>query len=276
MQSRGGFADDFFGKRASLTVSGQLEAEIFATSLGPCYTFGPTFRAENSNTARHLAEFWMIEPEVPFCDLQQNMQLAETFIKSVLHDVLTDCREDMEFFNERIDQTVLGTLNHILSEDFARVSYTEAVEILSASGQAWEYPVAWGVNLQAEHERYLTEEHFRQPLIVFDYPRTIKPFYMYCNDDGKTVRAMDVLVPRVGEIIGGSQREDRLEVLDQRLAECGLPAEEYWWYRDLRSFGSVPHSGFGLGLERMLLLLTGMQNIRDVIPFPRTPRSAGF
>jgi asparaginyl-tRNA synthetase len=257
-------------------VSGQLEAEIFATSLGPCYTFGPTFRAENSNTPRHLAEFWMIEPEMPFYELADNMQLAEDFIKTLIRDALDECAEDMQFFNERIDNTVLATLRHILEHEFKRVSYTEAVEILTAAGRAWEFPVAWGHNLQAEHERFLTEEHFQQPIIVYDYPRTIKPFYMYCNDDGKTVRAMDVLVPRVGEIIGGSQREDRLDVLETRLAECGLDGAEYWWYLDLRRYGSVPHAGFGLGLERMLLLLTGMQNIRDVVPFPRTPKNAEF
>jgi asparaginyl-tRNA synthetase len=270
------YSHDFFGKRASLTVSGQLEAEIFATSLGPCYTFGPTFRAENSNTPRHLAEFWMIEPEMPFYELADNMQLAEDFIKTLIRDALDECAEDMQFFNERIDNTVLATLRHILEHEFKRVSYTEAVEILTAAGRAWEFPVAWGHNLQAEHERFLTEEHFQQPIIVYDYPRTIKPFYMYCNDDGKTVRAMDVLVPRVGEIIGGSQREDRLDVLETRLAECGLDGAEYWWYLDLRRYGSVPHAGFGLGLERMLLLLTGMQNIRDVVPFPRTPKNAEF
>ncbi|MBX3438687.1 MAG: asparagine--tRNA ligase [Planctomycetaceae bacterium] len=270
------FQNDFFGKRASLTVSGQLEAEIFATSLGPVYTFGPTFRAENSNTARHLAEFWMIEPEVPFCDLDGDMQLAEAFIKSIVQASLDECREDMEFFNERIDNTVLGTLQNILDHEFKRISYSEAVDIVTSTDRTWEYPVKWGDNLQAEHERFLTEEHFGQPIIVFDYPRTIKPFYMYCNDDGRTVRAMDVLVPRVGEIIGGSQREHRLETLDLRLRECGLDPADYWWYRDLRRYGSVPHSGFGLGLERMLLLLTGMQNIRDVIPFPRTPKHADF
>ncbi len=270
------YSHDFFGKRASLTVSGQLEAEIFATSLGPCYTFGPTFRAENSNTPRHLAEFWMIEPEMPFYELADNMQLTEDFIKTLIRDALDECAEDMQFFNERIDNTVLATLRHILEHEFKRVSYTEAVGILTSAGRAWEFPVAWGHNLQAEHERFLTEEHFKQPIIVYDYPRTIKPFYMYCNDDGKTVRAMDVLVPRVGEIIGGSQREDRLRVLETRLAECGLDPAEYWWYLDLRRYGSVPHAGFGLGLERMLLLLTGMQNIRDVVPFPRTPKNAEF
>ncbi len=270
------FDSDFFGKRASLTVSGQLEAEIYATSLGPVYTFGPTFRAENSNTARHLAEFWMIEPEVPFCDLTGNMQLAEDFIKTIVRDSLEHCADDMQFFNDRIEKTVLETLDHILEHEFKRVSYTEAIEIITATNRQWEYPVKWGDNLQAEHERFLTEEHFKQPMIVFDYPRSIKPFYMYCNDDGQTVRAMDVLVPRVGEIIGGSQREHRLDVLDLRLQECGLDPEEYWWYRDLRRYGTVPHAGFGLGLERMLLLLTGMQNIRDVIPFPRTPKHAEF
>ncbi|MGD9855258.1 MAG: asparagine--tRNA ligase [Planctomycetaceae bacterium] len=270
------FHNDFFGKRASLTVSGQLEAEIFATSLGPVYTFGPTFRAENSNTARHLAEFWMVEPEVPFCELDGNMQLAEDFIKSIIGTCLDKCRDDMQFFQERIEHTVLDTLQNILEHDFKRVSYSDAIEIVTAADRPWEYPVRWGDNLQAEHERFLTEEHFGQPIIVFDYPRSIKPFYMFCNDDEKTVRAMDVLVPRVGEIIGGSQREHRLDVLDLRLTECGLNPADYWWYRDLRRYGTVPHSGFGLGLERMLLLLTGMQNIRDVIPFPRTPKHAEF
>ena len=270
------FSHDFFGKRASLTVSGQLEGEIYASAVGPVYTFGPTFRAENSNTPRHLAEFWMIEPEVPFCELPDNMQLAEEFIKTIIRDALERCPEDMEFFNQRIDKTVLETANAILDHEFKRIPYTEAVEILLATDREWEYPVEWGANLQAEHERFLTEEHFRQPIIVYDYPRSIKPFYMYCNEDGKTVRAMDVLVPRVGEIIGGSQREHRLDVLESRLDECGLPRDDYWWYLDLRRFGSVPHAGFGLGLERMLLLLTGMQNIRDVIPFPRTPKSAEF
>lgn len=270
------FSHDFFGKRASLTVSGQLEAETYACAVGPVYTFGPTFRAENSNTTRHLAEFWMIEPEIPFFDLSDNMKLAEEYIKHLIHRCLDTCREDMEFFNERIDQTVLATLRNILDHEFKRIPYTEAVELLERSGKSWEYPVAWGHNLQAEHERWLTEEHFRQPIIVYDYPRSIKPFYMYCNDDGKTVRAMDVLVPGVGEIIGGSQREHRLEVLETRLTECGLDPADYWWYLDLRRYGTVPHSGFGLGLERMLLLVTGMQNIRDVIPFPRTPKNAEF
>ena len=276
LQTELDWSQDFFGKRASLTVSGQLEAEIFATSLGDCYTFGPTFRAENSNTTRHLAEFWMIEPEMPFYELTDNMQLAEDFIKSVIHDTLAACPEDMEFFNQRIDNTVLATLKNIADHEFLRVPYTEAIELLEKSGKNFEYPVAWGKDLQSEHERFLTEEHFKQPIILFDYPRTIKPFYMRCNDDGKTVRAMDVLVPRVGEIIGGSQREERYEVLVERMKECQLNPDDYWWYLDLRRYGSVPHSGFGLGLERLVQLVTGMTNIRDVIPFPRTPKNAEF
>lgn len=270
------YAEDFFGKHASLTVSGQLEGEIYATALGPIYTFGPTFRAENSHTTRHLAEFWMVEPEVPFCDLEGDMQLAEDFIKTIVQRCLDECAEDMKFFNDRIDKTVLETMDNIVSHDFKRITYTEAVELVVASGKKWEFPVEWGSNLQAEHEKWLTEEHFKQPIIVYDYPRSIKPFYMYCNDDGKTVRAMDVLVPGVGEIIGGSQREHRLDVLEKRFEECDLDPEEYWWYLDLRRYGTVEHAGFGLGLERMILLLTGMQNIRDVIPFPRTPNSAEF
>lgn len=270
------FANDFFGKRASLTVSGQLEGEIYATAVGPIYTFGPTFRAENSNTTRHLAEFWMVEPEMPFYTLTENMQLAEEFIKFIIQSCLDRCDADMKFFNDRIDNTVLETLQNILDHEFKRVTYTEAVELLQQSGKKWEYPVSWGANLQAEHERWLTEEHFKQPIIVYDYPRSLKPFYMYCNDDGKTVRAMDVLVPGVGEIIGGSQREHRLDMLEHRIQECGLDPEQYWWYLDLRRYGTVPHSGFGLGFERMMLLLTGMQNIRDVIPFPRTPGNAEF
>ncbi|MEZ5943105.1 MAG: asparagine--tRNA ligase [Planctomycetaceae bacterium] len=270
------YTQDFFARHAALTVSGQLEGEIYATAVGPIYTFGPTFRAENSHTTRHLSEFWMIEPEMPFYELSDNMQLAEEFIKFIIQSTLDRCGEDLQFFNDRIDNTVLETLNHILAHEFRRVSYTEAVDLLLQSNKEWEYPVEWGTNLQAEHERWLTEEHFKQPIIVYDYPRCIKPFYMYCNDDEKTVRAMDVLVPGVGEIIGGSQREDRLDVLTARMEEGGLKVEDYWWYTDLRRFGTVPHSGFGLGLERILLLLTGMQNIRDVIPFPRTPGHAGF
>jgi asparaginyl-tRNA synthetase len=270
------FGLDFFGKRASLTVSGQLEAEIFATSLGDCYTFGPTFRAENSNTTRHLAEFWMIEPEMPFYELPDNMRLAEDFIRTIIREVLEKCPEDVAFFNERIEPTVLANLKNIAENDFVRLPYAEAVEILKQSGQTFEFPVDWGRDLQSEHERFLTEKHFQRPVILFDYPRTIKPFYMKCNEDGKTVRAMDVLVPRVGEIIGGSQREERLDVLEERLKECHLNPDDYWWYLDLRRYGTVPHSGFGLGLERIILLITGMANIRDVIPFPRTPKSADF
>jgi asparaginyl-tRNA synthetase len=270
------YAQDFFGKHASLTVSGQLEAEIFATSLGDCYTFGPTFRAENSNTTRHLSEFWMIEPEMPFYELEENMTLAEEFIRHVINAVLERCPDDMEFFNLRIDKTVLETLRNITENDFVRLPYTEAVDILRNCGQEFEYPVEWGTDLQSEHERFLTEQHFKQPVILHDYPRSIKPFYMRCNEDGKTVRAMDVLVPRVGEIIGGSQREERLDVLEGRMKECGLEPADYWWYTDLRRFGTVPHSGFGLGFERLIQLITGMQNIRDCIPFPRVPKSAEF
>jgi len=270
------YGQDFFGRQASLTVSGQLEAEIYALSVGDCYTFGPTFRAENSNTSRHLSEFWMVEPEMPFFELTDNMELAESFIRTIVGEVLERCEEDMEFFNKRIDDTVLATLGNITDNDFIRLTYTEAVEILEGSGREWEYGVEWGRDLQSEHERFLTEEHFGQPVILYDYPRTIKPFYMRCNDDGKTVRAMDVLVPRVGEIIGGSQREDRLDVLLERIVECGMEPEDYWWYVDLRRYGSVPHSGFGLGFERLVQLVTGMSNIRDCIPFPRTPGSAEF
>ena len=267
---------DFFGKPASLTVSGQLEAETYATSVGDCYTFGPTFRAENSNTTRHLAEFWMVEPEMPFYELCDNMDLAEAFIKTMINDVMEQCPEDMEFFNKRIDKTVLETLENIRSHEFIRLAYTDAIDLLQNSDKKFEYPVEWGSDLQSEHERWLTEEHFKQPVILHDYPRTIKPFYMRCNEDGKTVRAMDVLVPRVGEIIGGSQREERLDILLSRIEECGMDPEEYWWYIDLRKFGTVPHSGFGLGLERAVQLITGMTNIRDVIPFPRTPNHAEF
>jgi asparaginyl-tRNA synthetase len=270
------FAQDFFDRPTFLTVSGQLEAEIFACSLGKAYTFGPTFRAENSNTARHLAEFWMIEPEMAFCDLTGNMDLAERFLKQILRDVLEKCPEDMEFFNQRIDPTAVERLRHIVQTEFVRLTYTEAVEILGGSGEPFEFPVPWGADLQAEHERYLTEKHFTAPVILYDYPRAIKPFYMRLGDDGRTVRAMDVLVPRVGEIIGGSQREERLDVLQQRMQEQGLNPQDYWWYLDLRRFGTVPHSGFGLGLERLLQFITGMANIRDVIPFPRTPGNAEF
>jgi asparaginyl-tRNA synthetase len=250
--------------------------EAFACSLGKVYTFGPTFRAENSNTPRHLAEFWMIEPEMAFYDLDDNMTLAEAFLKRIVKDVLADCPEDMHFFQERIDKEVLTRLQAILDKQFLRVSYTDAIDVLFKSGRTWEFPVAWGNDLQAEHEKYLTEEHFRSPIILYDYPRTLKPFYMRVNDDERTVRAMDVLVPGVGEIIGGSQREERLEVLESRMREQGLDPESYSWYLDLRRYGTVSHSGFGLGLERVLLFLTGMANIRDVVPFPRTPGNADF
>jgi asparaginyl-tRNA synthetase len=270
------YTQDFFDRPAYLTVSGQLEAEIFACSLGKAYTFGPTFRAENSNTPRHLAEFWMVEPEMAFCDIWGDMQVAEGLLKRIFSDVLEKCPDDMAFFNERIDKTVIDTLRHILESEFRRVPYTEAVEILQKSGEKFEFPCDWGCDLQAEHERYLTEKHFKCPVILYDYPRTIKPFYMRLNDDQKTVRAMDVLVPKVGEIIGGSQREERLDVLETRMKEQGLNPADYWWYLELRKYGTAPHSGFGLGVERVLLFITGMTNIRDVIPFPRTPGSADF
>jgi asparaginyl-tRNA synthetase len=270
------FTKDFFHKPTFLTVSGQLQAEIFACALGKVYTFGPTFRAENSNTPRHLAEFWMIEPEMAFFDLQDNMALAEAFIKRIIKDALERCSDDMKFFQERIDKEILTRLEGIQKSDFLRVPYTEAIDILQKSGQAFEFPVNWGMDLQTEHERFLTEKHFQKPTILFDYPKAIKPFYMRVNDDGKTVRAMDVLVPGVGEIIGGSQREERFDVLEANMKEKGLNLDAYQWYLDLRRYGTVPHSGFGLGLERTLLFLTGMANIRDVIPFPRTPGSAEF
>jgi asparaginyl-tRNA synthetase len=244
--------------------------------MGKIYTFGPTFRAENSNTSRHLAEFWMIEPEMAFYELPDNMDLAERFLKRIFKDVLEKCPEDMAFFKERIDPTAIETLEQILASDFVRLTYTEAVEILKSSGAKFEYPVEWGIDLQSEHERYLTEQKFKRPVILYDYPKTIKSFYMRLNDDNRTVRAMDVLVPKVGEIIGGSQREERLDVLTSRMHEMGLEEAPYWWYLDLRRFGTVPHAGFGLGLERVVQFVTGMANIRDVIPFPRTPGNAEF
>jgi asparaginyl-tRNA synthetase len=270
------FAQDFFDRPAYLTVSGQLEAEIFACALGKVYTFGPTFRAENSNTSRHLAEFWMVEPEMAFFELADNMDLAERFLKRIFRDVLAECSEDMQFFAQHVEPTALSTLETMVATDFVRLSYTEAVDVLARSGATFEFPVAWGHDLQAEHERYLTEQHFKKPVILFDYPRSIKPFYMRVNDDGRTVRAMDILVPRVGEIIGGSQREERLDVITERMREQKLDPETYWWYLDLRRYGTVPHSGFGLGLERAVQFVTGMANIRDVIPFPRVPGSAEF
>jgi len=267
---------DFFGKPAYLTVSGQLEGEIFALAFSKVYTFGPTFRAENSNTPRHLAEFWMIEPEMAFYELPDNMQLAEEFLKYTIRYVLDHCREDLEFFNQFIEKSVLATLEHVAESNFGHITYTDAVQELEKSGRTWEFPVKWGNDLQTEHERFLSEEVFKKPVIVTDYPKDIKAFYMRVNDDDKTVRAMDVLVPRVGEIIGGSQREERHDVLLRRLRDVGLDERAYWWYFDLRRFGSVPHSGFGLGLERMMMYLTGLKNIRDVIPFPRTPGNAEF
>ncbi|MGH0036715.1 MAG: asparagine--tRNA ligase [Myxococcota bacterium] len=270
------FSQDFFGAESHLTVSGQLEAEIGALALSRVYTFGPTFRAENSNTSRHLAEFWMVEPEVAFCDLSGLADLAEDFLKTVFQAVLDRCPDDMAFFNQRIDPSVLETLGHVIESPFERITYTEAVDILEASGERFEFPVRWGVDLQSEHERFLTERHFQRPVVVTDYPAEIKAFYMYRNDDERTVAAMDVLVPKVGEIIGGSQREHRLDVLKSRLAAQGLPEEPYWWYLDLRRYGSVPHAGFGLGFERVVQFMTGMANIRDVHPFPRVPGFAEF
>jgi asparaginyl-tRNA synthetase len=267
---------DFFAKPAYLTVSGQLEGEIFASAFSKVYTFGPTFRAENSNTPRHLAEFWMIEPEMAFYQLDDNMRLAEEFLKYTIRYVLEQCREDLEFFNQFIEKSVLATLEHVAESVFGHMTYSDAVAELKKSGKTWEFPVQWGNDLQTEHERYLSEEVFKKPVIVTDYPKDIKAFYMRLNDDDKTVRAMDVLVPRVGEIIGGSQREERYEVLLRRLRESGLDEKHYWWYLDLRRYGTVPHSGFGLGLERMMMYLTGLKNIRDVIPFPRTPGNAEF
>ena len=270
------FGQDFFGKEARLTVSGQLNVETYCCALTRVYTFGPTFRAENSNTSRHLSEFWMIEPEIAFADLSDNAQLAEDMLKYLFDDLLTRRSDDMAFFDLRIEKGVVDRLKHVVETPFRRLSYTEAVEILKKSGRTFEFPVEWGTDLQSEHERFLTEEHFRQPVILTDYPKEIKAFYMRLNDDGKTVGAMDVLMPKIGEIIGGSQREERLEVLDRRIDEMGLRKPDYWWYRDLRRFGTVPHAGFGLGFERLVQFCTGMTNIRDVIPFPRAPRQADF
>lgn len=267
---------DFFGKPAFLTVSGQLEAEIFALALTDVYTFGPTFRAENSNTSRHLAEFWMVEPEVAFCDLDGLAELAEDFLKHIFAHVLNNCEEDLAFFNQWFEKSAIETLESIVSSSFERITYTEAINILEGSGQSFEFPVEWGSDLQSEHERFLSEQSIGRPVIVTDYPKEIKAFYMRINDDGRTVRAMDVLVPRIGEIIGGSQREERGGVLLDRLHQAGLQEADYWWYLDLRKYGTVPHSGFGLGFERTLQFVTGMPNIRDVIAFPRTPKSAEF
>jgi asparaginyl-tRNA synthetase len=267
---------DFFAKPSYLTVSGQLEGEAYATALGKIYTFGPTFRAENSNTSRHLSEFWMIEPEMAFFELIDNMTLAERYLKFMIKSVFDHCQEDMEFFEQRIQPGLLPALTLVLEKPFTHLSYTEAINILLASGEKFEFPVSWGVDLQAEHERYITEKHVNGPVILYNYPKEIKSFYMRLNDDGKTVAAMDVLVPGVGEIIGGSQREERLDVLTERMTQSGLNPDDYWWYLDLRRFGTVPHAGFGLGLERMVQYTTGMANIRDVIPFPRTPGNCEF
>jgi asparaginyl-tRNA synthetase len=267
---------DFFGSPAYLTVSGQLEAEIMALAFSQVYTFAPTFRAEESNTARHAAEFWMIEPEMAFYDLDDNRQLAEDFIKYQIKYVMDHCPDDLAFFDQRIEPGLIAALTHVLEKPFAHVPYTEAVKLLEQSGETFQYPVAWGMDLQTEHERYLTEHIFKQPIVVTDYPKKIKAFYMRENEDGETVRAMDVLVPRIGEIIGGSQREERYDVLLRRIRETGLNEETYWWYLELRKFGTAPHSGFGLGFERMMMFVTGMKNIRDVIAFPRTPGNAAF
>lgn len=269
------FSKDFFGQKASLTVSGQLEAETYAQALGNVYTFGPTFRAENSNTSRHLAEFWMVEPEMAFCDLEGDMDVAEEMLQFLVADILETCPEDIDLFNRFIDKTLLTRLARI-KEPFKRLSYTAAIDHLLAGNQAFEYPVSWGIDLHSEHEKYLTDSLFKGPVIVYNYPRNIKPFYMRVNDDHKTVAAMDVLIPGIGEIIGGSQREERLDILCGRMAECGVAEDHYQWYLDLRRFGTVPHAGFGLGFERLVLFVTGLSNIRDVIPFPRTPGSAAI
>jgi asparaginyl-tRNA synthetase len=288
------YSKDFFGKETNLTVSGQLEAENMAMGLGKVYTFGPTFRAENSNTSRHLAEFWMIEPEMAFYDLIDNMNLAEDFIKYVLKYVVEDCKDDLDFLNNRLinedknkpkqerhELTLIERLNFVVNNDFVRITYTEAYEILKNSKpnkkKKFKFPITeWGIDLQSEHERFLVEKHFKKPVIIYDYPSKIKAFYMRMNDDGKTVKAMDILFPGIGEIVGGSQREERLDVLKARIKELNIDEEELWWYLDLRKFGTVEHSGFGLGLERLILFATGMSNIRDVIPFPRTPKNAEF
>lgn len=273
------YSDDFFGKTTSLTVSGQLEGELGATALGSIYTFGPTFRAENSNTPRHLAEFWMIEPEVAFNDITDNMDLAEDFIKYCVRWALDNCKDDLDFLNKMIDKTLLERLNFVVDHDFVRLTYTDGIKILEDAvkqGNKFEFPVYWGVDLASEHERYLVEQHFKKPVILTDYPKEIKAFYMKMNDDGKTVRAMDVLFPQIGEIIGGSEREESYDKLMARINELNIPMKDMWWYLDTRKFGTCPHSGFGLGFERLILFVTGMQNIRDVIPFPRTPKSADF
>ncbi len=270
------YSQDFFGKPAYLTVSGQLQAEIMAMAFQNVYTFGPTFRAENSNTSRHLAEFWMVEPEMAFCDLEGDQNLAEEFLKYIFKYVLDTCPEDMEFFNKWINKTVLATAENIINNEFARITYTKAVEILEKADKKFEFPVEWGIDLQSEHERYLAEEFFKKPVIVTNYPKEIKAFYMRLDEGEKTVSAMDVLAPNIGEIIGGSQREERLDILERRIQETDMEADDLWWYLDLRRYGTVPHAGFGLGFERLVQFMTGMTNIRDVIPFPRTPLNAEF
>lgn len=273
------YTDDFFGKPTSLTVSGQLEGELGATALGAIYTFGPTFRAENSNTPRHLAEFWMVEPEVAFYDINDNMDLAEDFIKHCVNWALEHCADDLDFLNRMVDKSLLERLHFVVEHDFVRLTYTEGIAILEEAvkkGKKFDFPVYWGADLQSEHERFLVEQHFKRPVILTDYPKEIKAFYMKMNDDGRTVRAMDVLFPQIGEIIGGSEREESYEKLMSRIEELHIPMKDMWWYLDTRRFGTCPHSGFGLGFERLILFVTGMQNIRDVIPFPRTPKSADF
>ena len=270
------YSKDFFGKHVSLTVSGQLEGELGALSLGSIYTFGPTFRAENSNTARHLAEFWMIEPEVAFNDINDNMDLAEDFIKYLVQYALDNNMDDLQFLNDMFDKELIVRMKFVVAHDFVRLGYTEAIDILEKSGKKFDFPVKWGIDLQSEHERYLVENHFKKPVILTDYPKEIKAFYMKLNDDGKTVRAMDVLFPTIGEIIGGSEREENYEKLMQRVQELHIPEKDVWWYLETRKYGTAPHSGFGLGFERLLLFVTGMTNIRDVIPFPRTPQNAEF
>ena len=270
------YSQDFFGKPCNLTVSGQLEGELGALALSQIYTFGPTFRAENSNTPRHLAEFWMIEPEVAFFELEDNMELAEDFLKYLIRYALDNCQDDLQFLAKMYDAELIDRLKFVVENDFVRLDYTEGIDILVRSGVKFEFPVSWGLDLQSEHERYLVERHFKKPVILINYPKEIKAFYMKQNDDGKTVRAMDVLFPKIGEIIGGSQREENLDKLRRRIEEVGVPEKDIWWYLDTRRWGSAPHSGFGLGFERLLLFVTGMGNIRDVIPFPRTPKNAEF
>ncbi len=275
-QGRMNFKEDFFGTQANLTVSGQLSAEMFAMALGDVYTFGPTFRAEDSNTSRHVAEFWMLEPEMAFCDLDANMDHAEELVKTLTRHVMEHCADDLALFTQFVDKKLGGVLDTLVNEDYARVTYDEGIEILLKSGKKFEFPVENGTDLQSEHERFLAEEHFKKPVFLTNYPKEIKPFYMRQNDDGRTVAAVDLLVPRIGELIGGSQREERLDVLEARMDEMGLPKEDYWWYLDSRRFGTVPHAGFGMGFERFLMLVTGITNIRDVVPFPRTPGKIDF